>query len=359
MILAGQMIPSETPPSKSQVESISLQHLQVQVLDSAELNARAQGLLEEHHYLGAVKPVGERLLYAVSDAQGTWVAVLVFAAAALHLRGREAWIGWSGEQRRRRLALVVNNVRFLLLPKPAVPNLGSAVLSRVLGRLSADWQSRYKHPVLVVETFVDPERFTGSVYKASGWTELGQTKGNTRKSRDYYEHHAKPKRLFVRELEPRARRALQAGQIKPSLAAVEAKVPVRSTLKAPDLISLAEAFRQVPEYRAYIGAYPLHALLAITAAAYLAGAPAANATWPPSPAGSPRSNAKPSGCAAAKANTGRQASPPSAVCSPVCRPRASRRFYSPTNARCEARLPPPRSWSSTAKSPSTAAGKTW
>ncbi|MCS6242714.1 MAG: DUF4338 domain-containing protein [Opitutus sp.] len=245
----------------------------MQVLDSPELNARAQGLLEEHHYLGAVRPVGERLLYAVSDAQGTWVAVLVFAAAALHLRGREAWIGWSGEQRRRRLALVVNNVRFLLLPKPAVSHLGSAVLSRVLGRLSADWQARYQHPVLVVETFVDPERFTGSVYKASGWTELGQTKGNTRKSRDYYEHHAKPKRLFVRELEPRARRALQAGQIKPSLAAVEAKVPVRSTLKVPDLISLAEAFRQVPEYRAYIGAYPLHALLAITAAAYLAGAP--------------------------------------------------------------------------------------
>ena len=119
------MMPAETNPSNPQGEVISLRHLQVQVLDSPELNARAQGLLEEHHYLGAVKPVGERLLYAVSDAQGTWVAVLVFAAAALHLRGREAWIGWSGEQRRRRLALVVNNVRFLLLPKPAVPKNAS------------------------------------------------------------------------------------------------------------------------------------------------------------------------------------------------------------------------------------------
>ena len=170
-------MPAETNPSNPQGEVISLRHLQVQVLDSPELNARAQGLLEEHHYLGAVKPVGERLLYAVSDAQGTWVAVLVFAAAALHLRGREAWIGWSGEQRRRRLALVVNNVRFLLLPKPAVSNLGSAVLSRVLGRLSADWQARYQHPVLVVETFVDPERFTGSVYKASGVDRVGPDQG--------------------------------------------------------------------------------------------------------------------------------------------------------------------------------------
>ena len=134
--------------------------------------------------MGAVQAVGEQVHYAVSDAQGKWVAVLVFAAAAWHLRPRDVWIGWSDEQRRRRLALVVNNVRFLLLPERTVPNLGSAVLSRVLARLSEDWQARYEHPVLLVETFVDPERFQGTVYRASGWTELGRTKGNGRKSRD-------------------------------------------------------------------------------------------------------------------------------------------------------------------------------
>jgi len=111
------------------------------------------------------------------------------------------------------------------------------------------------------------------VYHASGWTELGPTKGNGRQARDYYENHGKPKRLFVRELARNARRNLQAAQLKPALAAVEAKVPVRSTLKARELIALSTGFRAVPEYRQRLGLYPLHALLSITAAAYLAGAP--------------------------------------------------------------------------------------
>ena len=101
-----------------------------------------------------------------------------------------------------------------------MPNLGSVVLSRVLARLNDDWQERYGHPVLIVETFVDPERFQGTVYRAAGWTELGRTQGHARKSRDYYENHDRPKRLFARELEKHARRSLQAEHLKPALAAV-------------------------------------------------------------------------------------------------------------------------------------------
>jgi hypothetical protein len=253
--------------------AILLHTVQVQVLDTPELRARAQALLAEHHYLGGVQAVGEQVHYAVSDGRGEWVAVLIFAAAALHLRARDTWIGWSGEQRRRRLALVANNVRFLLLPDRTVPNLGSVVMSRVLARLSEDWQARYDHPILVVETFVDPERFQGTVYRASGWSELGLTKGHGRKSRDYYEDHDRPKRLFARELVGHARRSLQAEHLKPVLARVEAKVPVRSTLKAVELKSLSEHFRDVPDYRQRIGQYPLYALLGITACAYLANAP--------------------------------------------------------------------------------------
>jgi hypothetical protein len=253
--------------------AVLLRVLQVHLLDTPELRGRAQALLAAHHYLGAVQAVGEQVHYAVSDALGEWVAVLVFAAAAWHLRPRDAWIGWSDEQRRRRLALVVNNVRFLLLPERTVPNLGSAVLSRVLARLSEDWQARYEHPVLLVETFVDPERFQGTVYRASGWTELGSTKGNGRKSRDYYETHERPKRLFARELVKNARRSLQAEHLKLALASVEAKVPVRSTLKAAELASLSALFGAVPEYRSRVGQYPLFALLGLTACAYLADAP--------------------------------------------------------------------------------------
>ena len=263
------------PPLKPLPEEAAhlLRTVQVHLLDTPELRERAQHLLAAHHYLGGVQAVGEQMHYALSDAQGEWVAVLIFAAGALHLRPRDTWIGWNDEQRRRRLALVVNNVRFLLLPGRTVPNLGSVALSRVLARLSDDWQARYSHPVVVVETFVDPERFQGSVYRASGWTELGCTQGHGRQSRDYYQNHDRPKRLFVRELVKNARRSLQAEHLKPALAAVEAKVPVRSTLQAAELTSLCDHFRRVPDYRRRLGRYPLFALLGISACAYLAGAP--------------------------------------------------------------------------------------
>jgi len=265
-------LPVATPLPEER--SILLRTLEVQLLETAEPKARVQALLAEHHYLGGVQAVGEQLHYAVTDRQGEWVAVLIFAAAAKHLRARDRWIAWSDEQRRRRLALVANNVRFLLLPERTVPNLGSAVLARVLDRLSDDWQQRYGHPILVVETFVDPERFRGTVYQASGWTELGRTQGHGRTRRDYYQAHDRPKALFVRELCRRARRSLQAEHLKPALARVEEKVPARTTLKQAQLQSLRDHFRSVPEYRARIGLYPVSTLLAFIACAHLADAPA-------------------------------------------------------------------------------------
>jgi len=134
--------------------------------------------------------------------------VLVFCAASRRLRARDQWIGWSEEQRRRRLPLLVNNCRFLLHPDKTFPNLASRSLSLCLHRLSADWQARYGHPVVLVETFVDPDQFNGTVYTAHGWHELGLTEGCGRHRRDYYVQHDKPKRLFVRELVRNARRSL-------------------------------------------------------------------------------------------------------------------------------------------------------
>src|SRR5690606_15954288 len=106
-----------------------------------------------------------------------------------------------------------------------------------------------------------------------GWTELGFTKGNGRHALDYYQAHGRPKRLFARELTRNARRSLQAEHLRPALAQVEAKVPVRSTAKAAELRSLSELFREVPDYRTRIGDHPLYALLGLSACAYLAGAP--------------------------------------------------------------------------------------
>jgi hypothetical protein len=120
---------------------------------------RLQSLLQKHHYLGRGKPVGQRMLSAAIDLSGRWLAVLIFCAAAKHLKHRDDWIGWTRAQRDRRLSLVANNSRFLILPEAHQPNLGSRVLRLTLARLGADRQARYGHPILVVETFVDPEQF--------------------------------------------------------------------------------------------------------------------------------------------------------------------------------------------------------
>ena len=253
-------------------DQIVLDSLQVRLLKPHELE-RCNRLLDQHHYLGSPKPVGERLYYLVSDPQDQWLALLVFAAAAKHLKHRDRWIGWTDAQRERRLSLVVNNIRFLLLPERTFPNLGTRTLRRVLARLGNDWQVAYGHPVVVVETFVDPDQFCGTVYTANGWEELGKTDGSGRHQRDYYVRHDKPKRLFVRELCRNARRSLQAEQLKPALAVVEAKAGPKSHHTVKEISSIVDYLRQVPDFRKRVESYPLWSLLAIYLLAVLCGAP--------------------------------------------------------------------------------------
>jgi len=239
----------------------------------AQERARCMRLLERHHYLGALQPVGEQIIYVAVGPNGGWRAILVFCAAAKHLRHRDQWIGWTAEQRRRRLALVANNARFLILPGYAVPNMATRVLKLALDRVSADWLERYRHPLAAVETFVDPEQFQGTIYKAGSWVELGLTSGYGRVGRDYYVRHNKPKRLFVRELCRNARRGLQAEHLKPAWVAVEAKVAPRCTYTAKELRSMVAHLKQVPDFRSRIQSYPIWSLLAIVALAYLCEAP--------------------------------------------------------------------------------------
>ena len=147
-------------------DPVSLDDIQIIPLTEPLDQGRLQSLLREHHYLGQIKPVGERMLYAAIDPSGRWLAVLVFSAGSKHLKARDQWIGWTQAQRDRRLSLVANNSRFLILPKSHQPNLGSRVLRLTLDRLGSDWQARYGHPVLVIETFVDPEQFQGTDYRS-------------------------------------------------------------------------------------------------------------------------------------------------------------------------------------------------
>jgi hypothetical protein len=138
-------------------------------------------LMEEHHYLGYEQPVGEHLKYLVW-AHGRPIACLAWSSAPRHLGSRDRYIGWSAEARRRNIRFVAYNTRFLILPWVRVDHLASHILSRMAGRLSQDWQQLYGHPVYFLETFVDPERFRGTCYRAANWVVLGKTTGRGKDS---------------------------------------------------------------------------------------------------------------------------------------------------------------------------------
>ena len=142
------------------------------------------GLIEEHHYLGYAQPVGEHLKYLVW-AQGRPVACLAWSSAPRHLGARDRHIGWSAEARRRNIRFIAYNTRFLILPWVQVEHMASHILGRMATRISADWQRMYEHPLYFLETFVDPERFRGTCYRAANWVLLGRTTGRGKQSNSY------------------------------------------------------------------------------------------------------------------------------------------------------------------------------
>jgi len=155
-------------------------------------------LMRQHHYLGFERIVGESLCYVASQ-ENDWVALLGWGSAALKCGPRDQWIGWDRALQWRRLHLIANNVRFLILPGWHQPNLASRLLALNLKRLSRDWELYYGHPVLLAETFVDSARFRGTCYRAAGWQVLGQTRGFAKRNRRYW-RHGQPKLVFVRPL---------------------------------------------------------------------------------------------------------------------------------------------------------------
>jgi hypothetical protein len=198
--------------------------------------------LERDHYLASSRFAGQSLRY-VAEIEGQWVALLTFSAPALHIKAREREIGWSPRQRARRLGFVVNNSRFLVLPeRQRYPNLASRVLGLVLRRLSADWQERWGHPVLAVESFVDESQYRGTCYRACGFRAVGATKGFQRASRDFYQEHGQPKQLYLRELRPGAYRKLRQARWPKELAVFEADVAGPCPFQAPALESLLDRF---------------------------------------------------------------------------------------------------------------------
>jgi len=206
-------------------------------------------LLKEKHYLHDWVLTGQSLRY-VAELDGQWVALLAFSAAAFHLKAREKWIGWSPRQRARRLALVVNNSRFLVLPeRQRYPNLASRVLGLCLRRLSADWQERWQHPVVLVESFVDESQYRGTCYRACGFEAVGPTKGFARASRDFYVPHGQPKQLYLRALRPGARKLLRQARWPEAWAVHEAERAGPCPFRAPSLERLLDRLATLPDAR--------------------------------------------------------------------------------------------------------------
>ena len=160
-------------------------------------------LMSSCHYLGYRATVGESLKYA-AVLEGEIVALIGWSSAAFKNIHRDKWIGWLPAVQWKRLKFIASNSRFLILPGVRISNLASRILSLNLSRLSSDWERSYGHPVVMVETFVDPARFKGTCYRASAWQELGSTQGFGRNGGKYY-YHGNPKMIFVRQLHRRAR----------------------------------------------------------------------------------------------------------------------------------------------------------
>lgn len=178
-----------------------------------EEQARWRQLMRQHHYLGFERIVGESLCYVASRGND-WVALLGWGSAAFKCTARDQWIGWGPVLQFRRLHLIANNVRFLILPGYHEPNLASRLLALNLRRLSQDWELYFGHPLLLAETFVDNARFRGTCYRAAGWQLLGQTRGFGKRNHRYW-RHGQPKLVFVRPLVPQARSRLLATFLPP------------------------------------------------------------------------------------------------------------------------------------------------
>jgi len=166
----------------------SLTPLRIELVRDKDLLGLFKCLLSIYHYLGFSGTVGENMKYMIFDKEDNLLSCLLFGSAAWKIAARDNFIGWNADTRKTNLNLLTNNMRFLILPWVKVPHLATHILGKVARRIRKDWIKRYSHPIYMLETFVEKERFRGICYQAANWIYVGQTKGYSRSDR-----HATPK----------------------------------------------------------------------------------------------------------------------------------------------------------------------
>lgn len=139
--------------------------------------------VHRYHTLGYKHPFGANQRYFIVSGAGQKLGCLLFAASAWALAARDEWIGWTEVDRSHRLNLVLNNTRFLIFPWVHVKNLASKALSLAVKRIRCDWRERYGYRPVLLETFVDTEKYRGISYQAANWIRLGETAGRGRMDR--------------------------------------------------------------------------------------------------------------------------------------------------------------------------------
>ena len=170
------LVHDETPIACSLKE---LQPLRVEIVSSKDELVEFKSYIDQYHYLGFDRFIGERMAYMVYSNDDKVLACMLFGSAAWSCRARDQFIGWDMEQRKRNLNWITNNTRYLIAPWVRVPHLASHILSLIAKRVSGDWERKYGHPVYLLETFVE-RRFKGTCYRAANWIHVGSTTGRGR-----------------------------------------------------------------------------------------------------------------------------------------------------------------------------------
>jgi len=200
-------VPHQTTPITGKLNR--LLPLRIEVVKEKDLLKLFKCLLSSYHYLGFTGTVGENLKYLVFDEKDNPLACLLFGSAAWKTLARDNFIGWDEVMRRANLHFITNNMRFLILPWVRVPHLASHLLGKVARRISSDWVKRYQHPIYLLETFVEKERFRGTSYQAANWICVGQSKGRSRNDR-YRNLKVPIKDIYLYPLLKRFREALKS-----------------------------------------------------------------------------------------------------------------------------------------------------
>jgi hypothetical protein len=193
---------TDPPSGLTTISSSKFAGLQVNIVATKADSSLWNEYIARYHYLGHSPLPGAQIRFFARYEENV-VACLGFGAAAWCVAPRDKYIGWSDEQRQRNLHLVVNNARFLILPWITTKNLASKILSLVAKQLPAEWKNRYGYKPLLLETFVESQRFRGTCYKAANWVHVGITKGRG-KIDIHYEYRLPIKDVFVYPLEKNA-----------------------------------------------------------------------------------------------------------------------------------------------------------